>query len=144
MNIFPIISSVLLLDQLTKRFFYQVGVYQICDMFAFYPSWNSGVSFSMLSNMHASFMIIVTSALLAYVSYALFNARTYWDQMGLSLILAGGLGNLLDRIMFGRVFDFILFHYRQWSFPIFNIADISISLGVVVLLISWVINRKTR
>ena len=53
---------------------------------------------------------------------------------GLALILGGALGNLWDRVMIGRVTDFLLFHYGGWSWPAFNIADSAISVGAALLI----------
>ena len=57
-------------------------------------------------------------------------------RSALSLILAGAIGNLIDRVFLGFVVDFISLHYQNWYFPVFNIADASIFLGVVLLIIS--------
>jgi signal peptidase II len=53
---------------------------------------------------------------------------------GLALILGGALGNLWDRVMIGRVTDFLLFHYGSWSWPAFNVADSAISVGAALLI----------
>lgn len=55
--------------------------------------------------------------------------------VGLSLVLGGALGNVIDRVMHGYVVDFILFHWHGWYFPAFNIADTAISIGAGCLLI---------
>src|SRR5690606_40575061 len=52
----------------------------------------------------------------------------------LALVLGGALGNLYDRLTLGYVVDFLFFHYRQYSFPAFNVADSAISVGVALLL----------
>tara|TARA_B110000914_G_scaffold114067_1_gene99760 strand:+ start:574 stop:801 length:228 start_codon:yes stop_codon:yes gene_type:complete len=64
------------------------------------------------------------------------------EYIALSFILAGALGNLYDRIFLGYVIDFIEIHYGNFYWPIFNIADISISIGVILLLYTTFINRK--
>jgi signal peptidase II len=55
--------------------------------------------------------------------------------VGLSLVLGGALGNVIDRVWHGYVVDFIYFHWRTWDFPAFNIADTAISIGAGLLLI---------
>ena len=55
--------------------------------------------------------------------------------IGLSLVLGGALGNVIDRVMHGYVVDFIYFHWRSWYFPAFNVADTAISIGAGCLLI---------
>jgi signal peptidase II len=64
------------------------------------------------------------------------------EYIALSFILAGALGNLYDRLFLGYVIDFIEIHYGNFYWPIFNIADISISIGVILLLYTTFINRK--
>ena len=54
--------------------------------------------------------------------------------MPFSFVLAGALGNLYDRIYYGYVIDFIEFYYEDFSWPIFNVADIAISIGIILLL----------
>jgi signal peptidase II len=56
--------------------------------------------------------------------------------IGLTLILSGAVGNMIDRVMNGFVVDFIDFHYQDFYWPIFNFADIFISIGVVMLIIA--------
>jgi signal peptidase II len=53
----------------------------------------------------------------------------------LALILGGALGNVVDRVLHGHVIDFLLFHYRQWEFPAFNVADSSITIGAALLIL---------
>jgi signal peptidase II len=55
--------------------------------------------------------------------------------IGLTLVLGGALGNVIDRVWHGYVVDFIYFHWRDWDFPAFNIADTAISLGAACLVI---------
>ena len=64
------------------------------------------------------------------------------EYIAYSFILAGALGNLYDRIFFGYVIDFIEIHYNNFYWPIFNIADIAISTGVIMLLYSILFNNK--
>jgi signal peptidase II len=65
---------------------------------------------------------------------------------GLALIMAGALGNLMDRVSLGYVVDFLHVHYANvWNFPIFNLADVAINLGVVLVLIdSFFLEAKRR
>ena len=58
-----------------------------------------------------------------------------WLAMALAFILAGAVGNLIDRIWLGKVIDFIELYYDRWSFPVFNIADIAINIGAGLLII---------
>ena len=58
--------------------------------------------------------------------------------LALALILGGALGNMIDRVLFGHVIDFIDLHYRQWHWPVFNVADSAITVGAcLVILDAW-------
>jgi signal peptidase II len=60
---------------------------------------------------------------------------------GLSLVMGGALGNVIDRIRFGYVVDFIRVHYEQWYFPAFNVADSAITVGAALLILDSLIHR---
>jgi signal peptidase II len=64
--------------------------------------------------------------------------------LGLSLLLGGAIGNLIDRVVLGYVLDFILFYYQGWSFPAFNLADSAISCGVVLILLDGLLLEPGR
>ncbi|TIN00177.1 MAG: signal peptidase II, partial [Mesorhizobium sp.] len=69
------------------------------------------------------------------------SARPRATRIGFALIVGGALGNLFDRVIYGHVIDYILFHTPIWSFAIFNLADAFIAVGAVVVvldeLIGW-------
>jgi signal peptidase II len=112
------------------------------------PGWldltytlNPGAAFSLFATMPSEFRqvffillsvvaIIVLGALLARSSTALSSAIAY------ALILGGTIGNLIDRVTQGRVVDFIYFHHRSFSYPVFNVADSAITIGVIIALLS--------
>ncbi|MCL5669006.1 MAG: signal peptidase II [Gammaproteobacteria bacterium] len=62
-------------------------------------------------------------------------AADKWQAAALSLIMGGALGNVIDRVRFGYVVDFLDFYYRQWHWPAFNIADSAITVGVAILVL---------
>lgn len=64
------------------------------------------------------------------------------QQVALTLILGGAIGNLIDRVRLGYVIDFIDWHYGDWHWPTFNIADVGISVGVGLLLLDMLIHKK--
>jgi signal peptidase II len=65
--------------------------------------------------------------------------------LGLALLLGGAIGNLIDRLLYGYVVDFILVYYRGWSYPAFNVADSAITCGVALVLFDGlVLERRTR
>ncbi|MCI0655271.1 MAG: signal peptidase II, partial [Methylococcaceae bacterium] len=58
-----------------------------------------------------------------------------WQAVGLALVLGGALGNLIDRVIYGYVIDFLDVYYKTWHWPAFNIADSAITVGVCILLL---------
>lgn len=104
--------------------------------------YNSGAAFGIFQNGNLVFTVlafIVIGAIIYYYPHAEPNDWTLKLAMGLQL--GGALGNLIDRLMMGRVTDFI----SVGSFPVFNIADASISVGVAVLLLGvWLKEREEK
>ena len=90
---------------------------------------NQGMAFSLLSGKQL-FLIIATSIALIFVAYGLFfrSRGRYLHQAALLLILAGGIGNLIDRVLNGEVVDYINLLFMQ--FAVFNFADICVCVGV--------------
>jgi len=82
--------------------------------------------------------ILIVLLLLALV----FKVRDTFVGLALSLILGGGLGNLVDRLLLGEVRDFIDFHIGDWHYPAFNVADICVSLGIFLLLMEFLIKGE--
>ncbi|MCS6893322.1 MAG: signal peptidase II [Deltaproteobacteria bacterium] len=101
--------------------------------------YNYGFAFGTLT--HASWLIksiltLVIIAFLSFLGYWIYDKETYfWRRFSLVLILAGGIGNLIDRLVFGYVRDFFDFYLQEFHWPAFNFADIYISCGVVLFLI---------
>ena len=68
--------------------------------------------------------------------------RLWPESVALGLILGGALGNIVDRVRFGYVVDFVHLHWGPWSFYVFNIADAAITIGVIILLFRALIGRS--
>jgi signal peptidase II len=100
---------------------------------------NTGVAFGILSSFSSPakviFLCLVAGiAAVVVIAYSLRNeSRNRLLQGALALVLAGALGNLYDRIQYGYVIDFLEFHARGYFWPSFNVADTSISIGVMLL-----------
>ena len=63
-------------------------------------------------------------------------------MLALTLILGGAIGNVIDRIAYGHVVDFLLFYWRDWYYPAFNVADICITLGAMLLILDELLRLK--
>lgn len=100
---------------------------------------NSGIAFGFLNDLDLPYKGIITTALAAAALFGIaFYARHLRDderyaRVGLSLILGGAVGNLIDRIRIGYVEDFVDMYVRGWHFWAFNVADASITIGAVLV-----------
>ncbi len=96
---------------------------------------NTGAGFSIFEGYGKPFFAVLTVIAMAVMLWAYIKAKRPGLQMFLALIFAGALGNFIDRMALGYVVDFFHFYIFGWSFPVFNIADICITLGFVFLVI---------
>ena len=96
---------------------------------------NTGAGFSIFEGYGKPFFAVLTVIAMAVMLWAYIKAKRPGLQMSLALIFAGALGNFIDRMALGYVVDFFHFYIFGWSFPVFNIADICITLGFVFLVI---------
>ena len=132
------------LDMLTKFFLDNKEITLINGVLSFSSSHNTGAGFSIFSN-KTLFLIIITSVFL--IIFTLFNIFEKFKQshlylLSLSLIYAGAIGNLIDRLMLGYVRDFI---YLQFiNFPVFNVADICLTVGVIIYAVNFLFFNKNK
>lgn len=84
----------------------------------------------------------VTALIAAGVAWWMRREANRIDLLALSLVLGGALGNILDRVRFGYVVDFVHVHVGEWSFYVFNVADAAITIGVAILLTRALFERK--
>jgi signal peptidase II len=137
-----IATIILLLDQLSKWSALSNLQLGIPEPVLPFMNWllllNPGAAFSFLaqgSGWQRWFFTIVGLAACVYIVWLLRKSQN--DKMlcvALSLILGGALGNVLDRIMYGAVVDFIDLHYANWHWPAFNIADSAICIGAALII----------
>lgn len=140
-------ALVALLDQASKWWVlqqFQPGeVLPVLPFFNLVLTFNEGAAFSFLSDaggwqrwFFIGLTLVVAVALVAWLWRL--RAGERWTAAALALVLGGALGNLVDRVLAGRVTDFLDFHWQQWHWPAFNLADSAITLGVVLLILaSW-------
>ena len=98
--------------------------------------WNYGISYGLFSSGSdaARWLLIgLTLAVTTYLTRAMMTTHGPLTRLGYALIIGGALGNLVDRIIHGAVVDFVSLHYAGYYWYVFNLADIWISLGVVLL-----------
>ncbi len=108
---------------------------------------NWGAAFSFLSQESGwqrwFFVVLALSMSLVLMTWMRATSNNdVWKSLSASFLLGGVLGNLLDRLLYGYVIDFISFHYQDFYFPIFNIADIAINIGVFLLVFRCIFFSK--
>jgi signal peptidase II len=151
---------VLLFDQFTKLLIidsFQLGDSQtVTSYFNLVRVHNSGAAFSFLSSASGWQRWFFTGIGLVAAVYIVWMLRSHPEQtlfcFALSLVLGGAIGNVIDRVLWGHVVDFLDFHWAwlspvfyQGHFPAFNVADSAISLGVVCLIADELIRvRKSK
>ncbi len=109
----------------------------LSPFFAWTLTFNRGASFSFLADAGGWQRWLFTGLALAVSAWVLVELRRHAGErllsLALTLIMGGALGNVIDRLRFGAVVDFILVHSSTWYFPAFNVADSAISVGAVLL-----------
>lgn len=146
-----IASAVIVLDQITKylvvkRFHLHESLTVIQGFFNLTYVRNKGAAFGILSGSHGAwrsfFFISVAFAALAAIVMLIKKSEDRLSIIAFSLIAGGAVGNLIDRIRFGAVVDFIEWYYRSYHWPTFNIADSAISVGVGLLAVEMLFPGK--
>ncbi|KAB0546484.1 lipoprotein signal peptidase [Pseudomonas argentinensis] len=144
---------VFVIDQITKFWFdNNLQMYERITVIPQVLDWtlayNTGAAFSFLAGASGwqrwlfTLIAVVVSVVLVVWMKRLKPDET-WLAVGLALVLGGALGNLVDRVIFGHVVDFILVHWQSsWYFPAFNIADSAITVGAVLLALDMFKSKK--
>ena len=148
-----LLISLVLLDQASKSFFISYlktqpyFVVEALPFLDFVYAWNYGISFGLFSDQYQysnyAFLVINT-IIIIYLFYIMLQSKSVLFQYGLNIIIAGALGNLIDRIIRGAVFDFIYFNYQGYSFPAFNLADSFITIGAIILIFMHLLEYKKK
>lgn len=117
----------------------------VTNFFNIVFTWNPGTAFSGLRAVGEGapiVMILLTGAIIALIAYYLFARAKSYERAPLVLILGGALGNLIDRVRFGAVIDFLDFHIGGAHWPAFNVADVCITIGVGLYVLNWYLARR--
>jgi len=146
-------AIVAIIDQFTKNWFMRITtdtepVIRLSSFLNLRLGMNKGVTFGLL-NSYGEWMpfilIGVAIAILLLLLRWLKGVKTAYAGFGLGFVMGGAVGNVIDRLRFGAVIDFIDFHYAGYHWYTFNVADSAIVLGVGLLLLeSFVLSRKHR
>lgn len=149
---FALAAVVIALDQWVKQLVLQALLpgerIELTGFFNLVLAFNRGAAFSFLAGasgwqkpLFASIAVIAS----VIVSVLLWkNSEQRRFCAGLALVLAGAIGNLVDRLRFGHVVDFLDFHALGWHWPAFNVADSAITVGVVILILDGLLHRDAK
>ncbi len=140
---------VVLLDQLSKYYMLNevLGermVIFIVPVFNLVRAWNTGVSFSMFNNygdLGAWMLSVLALLIVGFLIYWLKGETSRLSQAALGMIIGGAVGNVIDRVRLGAVFDFLDFHIGESHWPAFNLADSFICIGAALLILQSVFNH---
>jgi signal peptidase II len=137
-------AAALALDQASKFYFYDLlvadgrGAIEVLPFFNLVTVKNYGISFGMFNSGSAGGSIIFVSLAVVIVAALLVWLRNVTSSLvaaALGLVIGGAIGNVIDRLRLGAVFDFLDFHIGNWHWPAFNVADSAICIGVFLLCI---------
>ena len=140
-----IISLVVALDQFTKHLasnsIEPYDTVTVLPVLNFVNLKNVGAAFGMGSSIGNTVFIAVTVLVIGFIIYIMVKEKE--GVIPLTLILSGATGNLIDRIVFGYVRDFIDFHIGDYHWFAFNVADSSLTIGAILLVAVLLIPRKS-
>ncbi len=114
---------------------------EVIPFLGFFRTYNEGVAFSFLTTFGNGSLIVLTALIIGFVIFLSRNLEKdrVLSSIGFALVLGGAFGNLIDRILLGKVIDFILFHTPGWSFAVFNLADSFITMGAVAIILDEIL-----
>jgi signal peptidase II len=151
MKWFWLSGVVLILDQCSKWFADSLmgphDAIPLLPFLALRKAYNPGAAFSFLSDasgwqrwFFVGLALLVIGLLMAWLPRL--PRGQFRMALALALILGGAAGNLIDRVLYGHVIDFIDLYYRDWHWPTFNIADSAITLGAALLILDAILGRR--
>ena len=134
---FDFATKALILENLTRG-----EVIEVFPFFNLVLAMNTGVSFSMFSNAGPYFLTGLALCICAFIVYLMFTEKDVYTRSCLALILGGAIGNIIDRLQFKAVVDFLDFHVFGYHWPAFNVADSCICVGVILLLFRMIFKKE--
>lgn len=150
-KIYTMTLVLVIIDQITKFFIKSnMNLYDkikiIPNFFSIYYVENSGAAFSILENVPYILIIISVIVLLFLIYYIRgeYNNIDLLSSISFSMILSGIIGNLIDRCLYGKVIDFLSFKIINYQYPVFNMADTFIVVGVILLVIDYIFEERMK
>jgi len=150
--LYVVIAVLVILDQIfkfmiTSNLSFQEVIPVIDNLFYITYFKNTGGAFSFLANTEWGIILlscisVSVSVVLIYVLYRLRNRKMFWTRFAVMLLAAGTIGNMIDRIRLGHVVDFLMFRFGTYTFPVFNLADMCIVCGAILLAGLMIFDKK--
>lgn len=153
-------TGVILVDQISKLWARHslptdgagrgIRVPVVENFFDWVLAYNTGSAFSLLAGVTGARVVLTVLGLAAVGAIGWMVSRARDEQTGLVVALAlmagGAVGNLVDRVLFGKVTDFVLWHWHEHTWPVFNVADAALSVAIAVFLAStlWALGRARQ
>jgi signal peptidase II len=138
LNVLLIFLTIIALDQLTKylviSFLNPNDSIEILPFLHLVSVRNTGAAFGMFKGLGSSFFIGISLLAIIFVIWLLVTSK--YSYLGLSLISGGAIGNLIDRILYGNVVDFIDFSVGRFHWPAFNVADSALTIGIMIIFLT--------
>ena len=140
------------LDRASKeyviKFFlsYQEPSYYLFPFLNLTLVWNSGMAFGLFeseSNTYHVISAIIASVIIILIIW-LYKSILLVEKIALSIVIGGAIGNLFDRIKYNAVPDFIDMHYRDFHWFVFNVSDVVITIGIILLLLSDILKKNEK
>ena len=144
-------AVLIVLDQVTKLYFDSAFEYgerlNVLPVFDLTLVYNRGAAFSFLASEAGWQRWFFTALGIVAAIVIVWLLRRNQDQprfsLALTLILGGALGNVIDRVAYGHVIDFLLFYWNDWYYPAFNLADVCITCGAVLLVLDELLRARS-
>ncbi len=142
--VLPIIIFIILLDQLTKYLVIKninpSDSIEILPFLHLVNVRNTGAAFGIFRNLNTNFFIIISIVAIIFVTYLI--VKNTYNRVGLSFLLGGSIGNIIDRFRYGEVVDFIDFSIGDFHWPAFNVADSSLTIGIGIILLTTFLKKR--
>lgn len=147
-NFFIPAGIVFVVDRLTKYLILKADfqIIEILPVLNLVKVWNRGIAFGTLSTGpdYISILLLILTPLILLFILIIARKSSEMEKVFLAMIFGGGLGNWIDRLIFGAVLDFIDLHLGRFHWPAFNIADLAITLGIILLILTHVLKNPRK
>jgi signal peptidase II len=147
---FLVIIIMFFADRATKEYVriffldYKADTYFFNPFLNFVLVWNTGMAFGLFESDSHTYHILtfLITCIIVFLFFWFFKSHNRFEKFSISLVIGGALGNLCDRIIYNAVPDFIDLHYLDFHWFVFNVSDIVITFGIILLLFNDLFSKK--